>query len=257
MQAILHSTILGKGKPLLVLHGLFGMSDNWITLGRKFSESFEVHLIDLRNHGRSFHDGIMDFESMSEDLINYCNYYHLKSINLLGHSLGGKVAMFFAIQFPKMVHKLIVADIAPKRYSNRHQTIFNALDNVDFKRAKTRDEVGKILGKSISNQSIVQFLLKNVHHKTSDELDWRFNLGVLKKNYNVINEMLPAYGTFETETLFLKGENSDYILPSDESSIMAHFPIAQIEIISNAGHWLHAENPEEFYQKCLMFLNPS
>lgn len=254
MQHILHSKILGKGKPLIILHGLFGMGDNWITLGRKFADYFEVHLIDLRNHGRSFHDDVMDYETMCEDLINYCNQHHLNNIYILGHSMGGKVAMYFAVNHSFEVVKLIVADIAPKLYSNIHQMIFDALDSVDFMLIKTRDEVANILSKSISNQGIVQFLLKNVYHKTNNELAWRFNKDILKKNYNLLNETLNPYSTFEGETLFLKGENSDYILATDEPTIKAHFPLAKIEMIPNAGHWLHAENPNVFYEKCFDFL---
>ncbi len=254
MKPILHSKIVGNGNPLVILHGLFGMSDNWLTLGRKFSEHFEVHLVDLRNHGRSFHDDVMDYEGLVQDILQYLEYHNLNTIHILGHSLGGKVAMFFAVLHPEKVEKLIVADIAPKTYSNRHQTIFDAMDKVDFNLIKTREEVGKILSESIPNQGMVQFLLKNVYHKTSTELDWRFNKIVLQKNYELLNEPLPVYSTFEKETLFLKGENSDYILPKDESLITAHFPNAQIKTISNAGHWLHAENPDEFYQKCRLKL---
>lgn len=254
-QSILHSKILSNGKPLLILHGLFGLGDNWITLGRKFSEHFEVHLIDLRNHGRSFHHDLMDYEIMSNDLLNYCNFYNLEQVNIIGHSMGGKVSMYFAIQHPKMLEKLIVADIAPKTYPNRHQFIFDALDLVEFTKVKTREELSEILSKTIDNQGIVSFLLKNVYHKTPSELDWRFNKSALKKNYNLINEILPAFSSYDKETLFLKGEKSDYILPTDENIIKSHFPKAKIETISNAGHWLHVENTKEFYEKCLLFLD--
>jgi pimeloyl-ACP methyl ester carboxylesterase len=254
MKPILHSKIIGNGDPLFILHGLFGMSDNWLTLGRKFSEHFEVHLIDLRNHGRSFHDDVMGYEVMVQDIVKYLEHYNLNTINILGHSMGGKVAMFFAVLHPEKVEKLIVADIAPKNYPNRHQFIFNALDKVDFDLIKTREAIRKILNQSIPNQGIVQFLLKNVYHKTVAELDWRFNKKVLQKNYKSLNEPLPSFYTFDKETLFLKGGNSDYILASDERFITAHFPNAQIETISNAGHWLHAENPDEFYEKCRLFL---
>jgi len=254
MHVILHSTILGKGKPLLILHGLFGMSDNWITLGRKFSEHFEVHLLDLRNHGRSFHDEVMDYEVMVQDIYKYLEHYNLNTIHLLGHSMGGKVAMLFAVLHPEKVEKLLIADIAPKPYTNRHEFIFDTLNKIDFNIVNTRNKVAHILTQYLPNQGIVQFLLKNIYHKTPSKLDWRFNKIVLQKNYELLNEPLPVYSTFEKETLFLKGENSDYILPTDESGIMAHFPMANIETISNAGHWLHAENPEEFYQKCCAFL---
>lgn len=254
MQPILHSKILGLGKPLLILHGLFGMGDNWITLGRRFAEKFHVHLIDLRNHGRSFHDEVMDYEAMVQDLWQYIQFYKLGQVSILGHSMGGKVAMLMAVTNPEWVANLIVADIAPKSYSNRHETIFQALQSVDFKTIRERKEVENILSSQIQNQGILQFLLKNVYHQEDHNLAFRFNLAVLYKNYALLNESLPTYSSYEGPTLFLKGENSDYLLPTDETLILAHFPNAKIVNIPRAGHWLHAENPEDFYSACLSFL---
>lgn len=254
MDKLLHSKIIGNGKPLLILHGLFGMSDNWMTLGRHFAEYFEVHLIDLRNHGRSFHDDCMNYEVMSRDIWEYCHHYHLNSVYVLGHSMGGKTAMFWAVQHPEMVEKLIVADIAPKKYSNRHQLIFKALNSIDFEVLKTRKEVERKLSETISDLGILQFLLKNVYHQTTEKLAFRFNREVLEKNYALLNETLPPFATFDKETLFLKGEKSDYIRDEDQSLIQAHFPQSNIATISNAGHWLHAENPNVFYENCMLFL---
>jgi pimeloyl-ACP methyl ester carboxylesterase len=251
---ILHSKILGKGKPLLILHGFLGSGDNWITLGRKFSKDYEVHLIDLRNHGRSFHDDEMDLEIMCEDVLNYCKEYQLNNIRIIGHSMGGKVAMHLAVQQTKWVSKLIVVDIAPKSYTRRHDFILEALQAVDFSKQKTRNEVEEVLAQFIDVQAYRQFLLKAVYRKSKEQLDFRFNLPVFVENYGNIIETLPAYSQFEGDTIFIKGGLSDYILESDIPLIEAHFPNASIHKITNTGHWLHAENPKAFYEKSLEFL---
>lgn len=254
MQNILHSKILGEGKPLLIVHGLFGMSDNWITLGRKFSQNYQVHLIDLRNHGRSFHHAEMNYEVITQDLVNYCIEHQLSKIYIIGHSLGGKVAMNLATKHPDLVQKLIIADIAPKTYNDRHSFIFKALQHIDFENVKSRKEIENQLSRTIENQSILQFLLKNVYHSDSGKLTLRFNLSVLEKNYLSLNETLPSTSVYEGKTLFLKGQYSDYINTSDYLYIQKHFSNSEIVTISKAGHWLHAENPLEFYDQCIRFL---
>jgi len=254
MSPLLHSKILGTGTPLLILHGFLGSGDNWISLGRKFSQDFEVHLIDLRNHGRSFHDDEMDFEVMSEDVLLYCQAKELKSVFIIGHSMGGKVGMHLAVQQPDLVQKLIVVDIAPKTYSIRHDFILMALKSVDFSIHQTRDQVAEVLAGFIKQKPIRQFLLKNVYRKSSDSLGFRFNLAVFLEKYGNIIESLPAYSQYEGPTLFLKGEHSDYILAADFALIEAHFPLVIITTIVNSGHWLHAENPIDFYKTCILHL---
>lgn len=256
MRNILHSKILGKGKPLLILHGLFGMNDNWMTLGRKFAEDFQVHLIDLRNHGRSFHDDEMNYEVMTRDIVNYCRTHHLTEIFVIGHSMGGKVAMFFATNHPNFVRKSIIADIAPKKYDDKHSFIFEALQQIDFEMLKSRKEVENQLSITIENQGVLQFLLKNIYHADSGKLALRFNLPVLEKNYHLLNETLPSTSIYKGKTLFLKGQYSDYITTSDYDSIQKHFPHSEIVEIPHAGHWLHAENPLDFYEQCIRFLKP-
>lgn len=250
----LHSKILGNGKPLLILHGFLGSGANWISLGRKFSENFEVHLIDLRNHGRSFHNDEMDLEVMCEDVLNYCQQHQLEKINIIGHSLGGKIAMHLAVNQDFLVRKLIVVDIAPKAYTRRHDFIFKALNAVDFSKQKTRLEVDRALAKHIEKESYRQFLLQAVYRKAKDSLAFRFNLPVFIENYGNIVETLPPYTQFEGETLFLKGALSDYILTADLPLIEAHFPNSKWIEIAEATHWLHAEKPEEFFESCSRFL---
>lgn len=251
---LLHSIILGSGEPLLILHGFFGMGDNWKTLANKFSSDFQVHIIDHRNHGRSFHSEDFSYELMVEDLLYYISYYKLSKVNILGHSMGGKVGMLFAVEFSEKVNKLIVADIAPKYYPLHHQFIFKALHSVDFSVIKSRNEIDEILKNHISESRIRQFLLKNVYRKTKDSFAFRINLQSLTDNVEEVGEALPLFTQFEGETLFLRGENSDYILREDEVLIKDHFPNSYIETITSAGHWLHAENPNDFFNIIIRFL---
>jgi pimeloyl-ACP methyl ester carboxylesterase len=168
--------------------------------------------------------------------------------------MGGKVALFLATNHPDLVQKLIIADIAPKTYNDRHSFIFKALQQIDFENVKSRKEIENQLSKTIENQGILQFLLKNVYHTDSGKLALRFNLSVLEKNYHLMNETLPSSSVYEGKTLFLKGQYSDYINSSDNLIIQKHFPNSEMVTISNAGHWLHAENPLDFYDQCFRFL---
>jgi len=251
---LLHSKILGKGEPLIILHGYFGMGDNWKSLANKFSEFFEVHLIDQRNHGRSFHSDDFTYELMVEDLKNYISHYNLDKIYLLGHSMGGKTAMLFAVTYPELVKKLIVADIAPKYYPPHHQFILEALNAVDFTKINSRREVEEILKKYIDEEGIRQFLLKNVYWKDKGKLAYRFNLESLTENNQEVGEALSVFTTYQGPTLFLRGENSGYISEDDIPLIQAHFPNSKIVTIKNSGHWLHAENPKQFYDEVIHFL---
>jgi len=251
---ILHSTILGKGKPLLILHGYFGMSDNWKSLGIQFAKNYEVHLIDQRNHGRSFHSDDFDYELLVEDLYNYIQNHNLQNIILLGHSMGGKVAMFFAVTFPELIAKLIIADISPRAYKPHHQQILEALNEINFSIHNTRKKVEEVLRIYIKEEGIIQFLLKNVYWKEKGKLNYRFNLRSLTENNAEVGEALPSFTHFEGDTLFLKGENSNYITTKDVPLILAHFPNAKIVTVKNAGHWLHAENPTQFYSEVVRFL---
>ena len=253
---ILHSQIIGEGKPFIILHGLLGMSDNWKTLGKQFSElGFQVHLVDQRNHGRSFHSNEFSYELMAEDLLNYCNQQQIDSCVLLGHSMGGKTAMEFATRFPNRVSKLIVADIGPKAYPPHHQDIFKALTSIDFSQIKSRGEAEKVLSKYIPEMGIRLFLLKNLYWRDKGVLGLRANLEVLNEQISEVGKPLAVSLQFDGEVLFLGGENSGYIQPMDEVMIHKHFPNAKVDWISKAGHWLHAENPKEFFLKVTDFVS--
>jgi pimeloyl-ACP methyl ester carboxylesterase len=254
---LLHSKILGQGEPLLILHGYFGMGDNWKTLAKQFAKNFEVHLIDQRNHGRSFHTDDFSYELMVKDLLFYINHYQLGEgfgVNLIGHSMGGKITMLFAVTFPEMVKNLIVADISPKFVKPDHDFILKALNKIDFSIQKTRKEIEEVLKNYIDENGIRQFLLKNVYWKNKGELSFRFNLESLTENNDEIGIALPSFTNFNGNVLFLKGENSNYLLEEDMPLIEAHFPKAIIKTVKNAGHWLHAENPTDFYKYVMAFL---
>ena len=251
---VLHSKFQGEGTPLIILHGYFGMGDNWKSHANKLSEDYQVHLVDQRNHGRSFHSDDFDYELLVEDLEVYFDFHKIESAIVLGHSMGGKTAMMFAVTFPEKVQKLIVADIAPKNYPPHHHQILEALGAVDFSKIKLRTEVDEILKQFIDEMGVRQFLLKNVYRKTKDELDFRFNLESLTENNNEVGAPLPAFTEYDGEVLFLRGANSGYITDDDTALIQAHFPKAKVETIDNAGHWLHAENPIGFMTTLQVFL---
>ena len=242
----LHFKKIGAGQPLLIIHGLFGSSDNWGTLGKKFAENHTVYLIDQRNHGHSNHDEIMNYEAMAEDLMELINDENIKDPILLGHSMGGKTAMTFTQKFPSVLSKLIVADIGVKGYPMHHEHIIEGLNNIDLNVVKSRGEATKILANYVKEFGIQQFLLKNLFWKEKGILAWRMNIPVIVKNMSSILGEVPNLAS-QTTTLFLRGEKSNYILEDDFDNISDVFPNSTFETIYNAGHWLHAENPNDFY----------
>ncbi len=252
---VLHSQILGEGKPLLILHGYFGMSDNWRSLGNKFADNYQVHLIDQRNHGRSFHAYEFNYDVLVDDLYNYIQYHHLKEVYLIGHSMGGKTAMLFACTYPDLIDKLIVVDISPKEYSPHHNAILAGLNSIDFNVHNSRKLVDNQLANYIPEIGVRQFLMKNVFWKEKKILGFRFNLLSLTENNSEVGRSLPKNKIFDKTTLFLKGEKSDYILPEEQLIIDTHFPNNKVLEIKNAGHWLHAENPKDFYEEVINVLN--
>ena len=252
---MLYSKIEGEGKPFLILHGFLGMSDNWKTLGNQFAaEGFQVHLLDLRNHGRSLQTEDFSYELMVQDILEYCQAHDLQSIHLLGHSMGGKTAMLFAARHSEMVEKLIVADIGPKFYPQHHQTILAGLNAVDFSVKPSRSDVEATLSEYITDFGTRQFLLKNLYWQEPGQLAFRFNLAVFNEKIEEIGVPLPSELVFRKPTLFIRGGSSNYILDSDIENIVEHFPLMKLETIPNAGHWLHAENPALFYQMVISFL---
>lgn len=252
---MLFSRIEGEGKPLLIIHGFMGMSDNWKSFAPQYASlGYQVHLLDLRNHGRSFHSDAFNYEVMMQDVIAYANEYQLHSFDIIGHSMGGKVAMLLAVRHSERVRKLIVADIGPKYYPPHHQDILAGLNAVDFSLQPDRAQVEEMLFPFIPDFGTRQFLMKNLYWKTPGQLDFRFNLKVFNEKIEAVGAALPEHTVFNHPTLFLRGGNSRYIIESDWEGIQRHFPQAVLETIPNVGHWLHAENPKAFFEITARFL---
>lgn len=254
MNPIPYSNIVGSGKPLLILHGFLGMGDNWKTLGAQYAENgMEVHLIDQRNHGKSFHSENFDYAYLAEDLFNYLRHHRLGQVLLMGHSMGGKTAMQFACDHDEKVEKLVVADIAPKYYPPHHQQIIAGLNALDFEKMTSRSEAEEALAVHIKDLGTRQFLLKNIFWAEKGKLALRFNLSVLAQKMEEIGESISHKSVFGGPTLFLRGDRSEYVTLGDLPEIKRHFPQAILQTIPNAGHWLHAENPQEFFERTLVF----
>lgn len=252
---MLYSRIEGEGKPLLIIHGFLGSSDNWKTLGGQFTENgYQVHAIDMRNHGRSFHSDAFDYKAMVQDIYEYCEQKSLQKVDIIGHSMGGKAAMFFATAHPDKVGKLVIADIGPKYYRPHHQDILAGLNAVDFSVKPSRSDVEEILEKYIADFGTRQFLMKNLYWKEQGQLVFRFNLDIFNEKIENIGQALPEGAKFDKPVLFLRGDRSNYIKDEDFDLIKSHFPEAIIKDIKDSGHWLHAENPADFMAETLEFL---
>jgi esterase len=251
----LHSNIIGEGQPFIILHGFLGMGDNWKTLAKQFSGlGFQVHLVDQRNHGRSFHDSEFNYDVLAADLKTYCSHHNLQNIVLLGHSMGGKTAMLFAALYPEIVSKLIVADISPRFYPVHHDAILEGLSSLNFEEITSRKQAEEQLSKYVQDVGTRQFLLKNIYRLSPSVLGLRINLKALKTNVSEVGEALSSTLNFQKDTLFLRGDKSEYISDQDGPLIKYQFPTAVVKTISNAGHWLHAENPVEFFHNVRVFI---
>jgi len=253
---LLHSKILGDSQNhILILHGFLGSGDNWISIARKLNfEGYTVHLIDQRNHGRSYHTENFDYQLMSNDLLKYIEHYKIKDPILIGHSMGGKTVMKFSLEFPKLVQKLFVLDISPKEYPIHHQSIMDSLESLDFNSLNTRKEINNKLKKSIEQSALRNFLLKNIYRKDNKRFDFRFNLKSLSKNINKIGEKVDSAEKFTGEAYFFKGSRSEYIMHSDQELIHKLFPKSKFIKIQNAGHWLHVDNPNDFLSELLSLI---
>jgi len=249
----LNYKILGEGQPLIILHGLFGMLDNWQTLGKRWAEKYQVILVDLRNHGHSPHDPDLNYHVMMADLEELTDDLFLDEINIIGHSMGGKVAIKFAQTYPELMNKLVVADIGPKKYPIHHHQILEGLKSVRLDQMKSRSEVKEQLSKYIEQDHIIQFFLKNLYWKEKGVLAWRFNLDSVSNNIQNVGDDLLAH-IFDKPTLFIRGGNSNYILDEDIPAIKSTFPYSRVATIPNAGHWLHTENPQMFFDLVDSFL---
>ncbi|MDP4209025.1 MAG: alpha/beta fold hydrolase [Bacteroidota bacterium] len=260
---------LGEGPALVILHGLYGSSDNWITVARKLSEHFTVYLVDLRNHGRSPHVAEHSYQAMAADLNELFIDEGIEKAYLMGHSMGGKTAMLFAAQHPEKISRLIVVDIAPGRYTRvdepsehsiAHLNIVNAMLSLDFSQITTRTAIDAELAKFINNISVRQFIMKNVHRNANHSFSWKLNIEAISKGLPNILGAIPLEKTLQGNvldtfpTLFIRGENSDYITGEHIPEIYRYFPNAEIKGIPDAGHWVHADQPEKFMETLTSFL---
>lgn len=248
----LHYQTQGQGQPLILLHGLFGSSDNWGRVAKHFSQRYQVIGVDLRNHGKSPHSASQSYANMADDLLELCDALSLERIHLLGHSLGGKVAMQFAAHHPDRVEKLIVVDMAMRAYADAHTHLIDAMMDIDLTTLQSRHEVDKILSNSIPQAMVRQFLLMNLI-KSDNSLAWRINLAALKTNYPGLQQAVCENAHYEKPCLFIRGEHSDYVQDADTEQIKTNFINAQFSSLPT-GHWVHAEQPQAFIERVGNFL---
>jgi esterase len=245
---------IGEGPPFVILHGLFGSSDNWLTIAKRFTEHFTVYLLDLRNHGKSPHSDIHDYPSMIEDLNEFITDHNLQESVIMGHSMGGKTVMKFAITYPEKVNKLIVVEMAPKLYKPKSKYLIEALLTLDLSKLTSREEADQFLAEKVKSKEIRQFLLKNLYRKDDLSFAWRLNLESLNKNLGTIGGYFTETDTFKKDTLFLQGENSNYITNEDYPEIKRIFVNSEIVKIPSAGHWVHIDQPEAVFEAINNFL---
>ncbi|HNQ61121.1 MAG TPA: alpha/beta fold hydrolase [Bacteroidia bacterium] len=251
----LHYKRSGDGQPLIILHGLFGMGDNWATLSKYYAqENFDVIIPDLRNHGRSPRSNEFNYHLMAEDIHQLIRTQNLQDVCIIGHSMGGKVAMCYAGIYPEHLNKLIVVDIGTKYYPPHHQTVLAAIHAVRPENLSNRKEAEAILRDSLKEEATIQFLLKNLYWNEQEKLDWRFNIEAIEKNIEEIGKALPQSFKINIPTLFVSGEKSGYIQQKDQPDILMQFSDAKFISIPNAGHWVHAENPKDFFDQTVRFL---
>ncbi len=253
---ILNSLKIGSGPPMIILHGLFGMLDNWKSVARKLEQQFTVYIVDQRNHGKSAHTDDHSYKLMADDLKEFFEQHHIGPAVIIGHSMGGKTAMQFAIDYPVMVSKLIIVDMGVKRYPGGHDNIFDTLFSIDLTQIHYRADAEKILLDRIREFAVRQFLLKNLSRHADGSYTWKFNLQALYQNYES-GILAPVTGDhpFTGQALFIRGSKSAYILNEDWDQIQLLFPESTLYTVQNAGHWVHADQPDELLRAINSFLS--
>ena len=251
----LHYRTLGKGQPVIILHGIFGTSDNWQTFGKQLAGNYQVFLVDQRNHGLSPHSDTFDYPAMAADLHQFIQQHQLENPVIIGHSMGGKVAMFYAVAYPEKLDKLVVVDIAPRNYPIHHQHILDAMSGVGLASATSRKDIEEQLKPYLPDFGVRQFIMKNLKREDDNSFSWKLNLLAIKENIANVGLAVDNDAKVDRPTLFVRGENSDYIGSEDEELIRQIFPLAQIVTIENTGHWVHAEQPKALYEVLLKFLS--
>lgn len=250
---LLNYETAGSGEPVLLIHGLFGDLDNLKGLGRDLQQDFQIIMIDVRNHGDSFHSDTMNYADMADDVARVLDHLELNQVHIVGHSMGGKLAMEFALANPDRVISLIVADIAPVAYDTRHRNILDALEALDLSKVSSRKDADQLLAKHIDGHNVRQFLLKNLERREDNSYEWRLNLPVIDGCYGELSDAVRE-GTYDGPVLFIKGGDSDYLTQEYEEAIRARFSNVDLKVIEGAGHWLHAEKPRIFNRTARSFL---
>ncbi len=245
----------GEGEPVIILHGLFGMLDNWQTFAKQLAKEYRVILIDLRDHGKSKHTDAFNYKLLAQDLHDFFDENGIYGCSVIGHSMGGKAAMQFAADFPDFVHRLIVVDIGPDVYPPGHDLIFQALLSVDIDKVNSRKEVEEVLTEYIADKGVRLFLMKNLTRKKEGGYAWKMNLNLLHKEYANIISGIQILDIIETPCLFVGGEKSVYLNDQQLESISNNFMTYHVEFIEGAGHWVHAEKPIELLELVREFLD--
>lgn len=245
----------GQGQPMVILHGLFGSSDNWFTLAKTFAEAYHVYLVDQRNHGQSPHSDEFNYEILTEDLYEFVKEHHISNPVIIGHSMGGKTAMNFAVKYPFLVQKLIIVDIVPKTYPIHHDQILEGMDSIPLEKLQTRIEADELLSKFVPSPDTRQFLLKNLLRKPGGTggFQWKINLAAIDNHIEEIGEGMQYEGSYNGPTLFILGAKSNYFQPGDETLISKIFPGSKL-VTLDTSHWVQAEKPKEFAETVLEFL---
>lgn len=261
MTVELNNRISGEGDPLILLHGLFGSLENLGGIARRLEDGWQIHALDQRNHGSSPHTDAMDYPAMAADVIAYMDAQGFEQAALLGHSMGGKVAMQVALSYPERVKAIIVADIAPVTYQAGHDAVLDGMKSLDLKAITTRQEADTQLAEFVDIPGVRQFLLKNLERIPAGQLTdpdqifrWRLNLPVIEACYQKLAAAPEGEGPYEGPVLFIKGADSAYIQQKHQDTIRQLFPAAEVEIIEGTGHWLHAEKADAFAMLCRNFL---
>lgn len=244
----------GQGRPIIILHGLMGSSDNWLPQAKMLSDEYRVFIVDQRNHGQSPHDEILNYKVLANDLKDFIQQQGLEKPVILGHSMGGKTAMNFAVAYPEMVGALVVADIAPKYYKVHHDVIVKGLKAIPIDSITTRGEADQVLADYVKEEDVRQFLLKNLTRKPEGGFSWKINLPVIDKSLEDIGQDLQFEGVYDGPALFIRGANSNYVKDEDRDRIKQLFPKSTL-ITMDTGHWIQAEKPKEFVEVVRNFLH--
>ncbi|MDO6592850.1 alpha/beta fold hydrolase [Neptuniibacter sp. 1_MG-2023] len=250
---ILNYKLYGEGAPLIILHGLLGTMDNWGGQIKRLSQHFQVISVDLRNHGRSPHSDEMSYALMAEDIVELIDHLGFSKVSVIGHSMGGKTAMQLALNYPKLIDKLIIVDISPIQYPPHHANVFEGLYAIDLANLASRSDANKQLAQHVDDPGTRAFLLKNLYRTEDNKFAWLMNLDALHNQYNNICAA-PDGKPFESEVLFIKGELSDYMLPAHRDAVLKLFPHANYKVVMGSGHNPHAEKPAEFSKLALTYL---